>query len=200
MATRTKGKEQCFCKGENCSYKKIKLQDNYYCRIYKCGQTLRVDFKDNFIKYFNQSDNGSGYKTIIHGGRKSQKRCYVHRLVASCFLGEIDGMDINHIDTIKSNNKVENLEICTRKENYWHARKNNLHHKRTIDYSFYEFIILLYLDGAKNIDEIVRLIGYNRKSIVSILNKKSYPDYLIRFKKDYIDLDWNYESIYGYNH
>lgn len=47
----------------------------------------------------------------------------IHRLVAEVFIGDIPfGFEINHKDSIKSNNRPENLEIVTRSQNICHAR------------------------------------------------------------------------------
>lgn len=45
----------------------------------------------------------------------------VHRLVASAFIGDVEGKVINHLDGDPSNNQVSNLEIVTQKENHLHA-------------------------------------------------------------------------------
>lgn len=47
---------------------------------------------------------------------------YVHRAVASAFIGEIpEGFVINHKNGVKSNNNLENLEIVTYSQNSKHA-------------------------------------------------------------------------------
>lgn len=46
------------------------------------------------------------------------KLCKVHRLVAEAFIPKIDGKDnIDHINSIRDDNRVENLRWCTNKEN-----------------------------------------------------------------------------------
>lgn len=46
------------------------------------------------------------------------KLCKVHRLVAEAFIPKIDGKDsIDHINSVRDDNRVENLRWCTIKEN-----------------------------------------------------------------------------------
>jgi hypothetical protein len=41
----------------------------------------------------------------------------IHRLVASVFIGDITGKDIDHLDHNRANNNVENLRICSHSQN-----------------------------------------------------------------------------------
>jgi hypothetical protein len=45
----------------------------------------------------------------------------VHSLVAITFLGDVSGKHVNHINSIKTDNHVENLEIVTAAQNVKHS-------------------------------------------------------------------------------
>ena len=51
----------------------------------------------------------------------------VHRVVADHFLTGDMSLQVNHIDGNKSNNRVNNLELVTAKENVTHAHETGLH-------------------------------------------------------------------------
>ena len=58
------------------------------------------------------------YLEVVLCKNSKQKHFYVHRLVASHFIGPIPkGMEVNHIDHDRMNNSASNLEICTPSEN-----------------------------------------------------------------------------------
>lgn len=66
----------------------------------------------------------NGYEIVNLWKDKKPKTHHVHRLVASSFFGEIkNGLTINHKDFNKTNNKIDNLEVVTMKENTVHAVK-----------------------------------------------------------------------------
>ncbi|MBQ1495847.1 MAG: HNH endonuclease [Bacilli bacterium] len=68
-----------------------------------------------------QMINDRGYcqtSLMISGKKKTFK---VHQLVASAFL-----TDVNHKDGNKTNNNIDNLEYCSRKQNIIHSWQNGL--------------------------------------------------------------------------
>ena len=68
-------------------------------------------------KVLKQGTNSKGYKTInVNILGQSYTRA-VHRLVAAAFIeGDPTGLEVHHKDTNKENNRLSNLEYCTRKE------------------------------------------------------------------------------------
>ena len=63
--------------------------------------------------------------TLNLNGKKSNH--LVHQLVAKVFISNDEcKIQVNHINCIKSDNRVENLEWCTNTENYAHAVENKL--------------------------------------------------------------------------
>lgn len=62
---------------------------------------------------------GNGpYAVVAIGGTVTAKTFPVHRLVAEAFIGPLQpGMETNHVDHDKRNNRADNLEYVTVREN-----------------------------------------------------------------------------------
>lgn len=79
-------------------------------------------------RVYKQRVTPNGYCQACLRINKSYKYFYIHRLVAEYFIGNLtDGLEINHIDGNKLNNKVSNLEIVSRQENAKHAKETKLY-------------------------------------------------------------------------
>lgn len=76
------------------------------------------------LRYVNKNN---GYVYVQLWNDAKFKNIRLHKLVAENFIENVDNKpQINHIDGNKENNRVDNLEWCTCKENIQHAYKNNL--------------------------------------------------------------------------
>jgi hypothetical protein len=101
-------------------WKDIEGYEGYY-QVSNFGRvkSLNVFGKEKHRKL--QTDK-NGY--LVIGLRKlgKEKNCKVHRLVALTFIPNSNNKKtINHIDGVKTNNQVSNLEWATYSENMTHA-------------------------------------------------------------------------------
>jgi len=109
-------------KGECMQNVKIKNYPDYL--IYENGTVYSL--KTN--KFLKPGLNRGGYYVLnltkIGQPPKSHR---VHRLVAEHFLPQVKGLrDVNHIDGIKTNNDISNLEWSNKRLNGLHAYKMGL--------------------------------------------------------------------------
>ena len=71
------------------------------------------------------SETKKGYLVVHLRKNGESKTCRVHRLVAKTFIPNPNNLpQINHLDEDKTNNRVENLEWCTSKDNCNHGTRN----------------------------------------------------------------------------
>lgn len=81
--------------------------------------------------------NGSGYLQVLLYGKKKINSA-VHRLVLVHFkpIDNFQNLEVNHINGIKDDNKLENLEWVTHSENLKHALKIGLIPKGVDSYNY----------------------------------------------------------------
>ena len=86
------------------------------------GKVRALRYKRGKMKEMTLKDNGRGYQRVhLTNSNGKDRKVFVHRIVAMAFLGNVENLEINHIDGDKKNNKVDNLEICNRLENIRHS-------------------------------------------------------------------------------
>jgi hypothetical protein len=85
----------------------------------------------NYERILAHKKEKRGYLVVNLSVQGKHHMRLVHRLVAFAFLSNPDNKhDINHINGVKNDNRVENLEWATRGENIQHAYKTGLIPKR----------------------------------------------------------------------
>lgn len=78
-------------------------------------------------KILKCNTNNKGYLEVILCKNGKTKHILIHRLVAIHFVKNPNEYKVvNHIDGVKQNNKVSNLEWCTQSYNLKHAYLNGL--------------------------------------------------------------------------
>lgn len=93
--------------------------------VYSYSKKNKYNPNHNGMYLKKTNDNGYEYVTLHNNGK--QKKCAVHRIIAEAFIKNyLNKPHVNHINGVKNDNRVENLEWCTPKENCIHAYKNGL--------------------------------------------------------------------------
>lgn len=99
---------------------------NGYEGLYKVSNLGRIrSYRRR--KPLSPIEDRNGYYKINLTKDKEMKTYRIHRLVASCFIDNIDNKpEVNHIDGNKKNNNIDNLEWVTRSENESHSYRTGL--------------------------------------------------------------------------
>ena len=132
-------------------------------------------FYKKYEKILKQQNEKKGYKIVGLTKNMKQKGMLVHRLVAQAFIPNLENKrTVNHIDSNKQNNRVENLEWNTYKENIQHY-----HNTRDITYYNQKKINMydlnkVYIKTFDTIMEAERETGIDHGNIICVCSNK-YP-------------------------
>jgi hypothetical protein len=136
-------------------------------------------------KVLNQYSHFAGYKIISIYNKSIKKTIKVHRLVADAFIPNIENKpQVNHINGIKTDNRVENLEWVTAKENIMHAYENNLikskSTRKIFRYNLQGEISKIYKNST---EAILDGFSISNISLCCTKKRKTYKNYLWEYEK-----------------
>mgnify|MGYP001473383431 CR=1 FL=1 len=92
---------------------------------------------------------GAGYEYVVLSVEQKKRKIAVHRLVMKAFRGK-SNLTVNHINEVKTDNRLENLEYCTQKENC---------NKGTRNERLSEIKKIRYAEGKNKRDKLGRFIS-----------------------------------------
>jgi len=124
-----------------------------------------------------------GYKFLMVGFQYKQKHYYFHRLMWETFKGEIpEDKQINHLDGVKMNNHIDNLELTDASGNTWHAiRTGLLKHKRGSESNYHKLkemdvtgMRAAWETGLYTKAELAKLYNITATTVRSIVFRKTW--------------------------
>lgn len=144
----------------------LKPIPNYpYYSIDKNGTIF--SFRKKMYKALKGSMAKNGYLLVKVCNEKGVKRFPAHRLVAATWLQKPSNIvQINHLDGVKTNNKITNLEWVTAKQNIQHAFATGL--MKNLQGSASHFSKL----QENQVIEIKKELKNYKKGLFQILGKK----------------------------
>lgn len=152
--------------------------------IYEDGRIW--SYKSN--KWMKPTPNKNGYFYIfLSDNNNNGKKYYLHRIIYEAITNQPipEGMQVNHINEDKSDNRFENLNLMTPKDNVnWGSRNEKIGETNTNNPKRSKQVEQYDLQGNlinvwESVNEVQRQLGYHISGISKCCNGK-------------------YKSAYGY--
>ena len=166
-----------------CNMKKY-IECSYLPKGYKIS--LDGEILSKYGNVLKDAVSNSGYRFV----NINNKGYFIHRALAFSFIPNLENKEqVNHIDGIKNNNSISNLEWCTRSENVKHAYDIGLKNYRPLHYknkfgSDHNRSISIIINGIEynGYSEASRKLGINITTIYYRVNSNSEKWMHFQFK------------------
>lgn len=129
--------------------------------------------KDGYYRIHYKLDNGRNVSDVVH------------RVVAKTFIANLENKPVvNHIDSDRLNNNINNLEWCTQKENVYHSflfgkrKENKIVPRKTklTEYQISQIGFLRQYYSLKKISDLFNVSYTTMKNIVIKLKRLSHDN------------------------
>jgi len=183
-------------------WKDIKGFENIY-QVSNLGRVRSLDrvvvtknghgmkFKGKMLK-FREDRYGYHYLSMYNKKTFTKKP---HRLVAETFIPNPKNYkQVNHIDRVKTNNKIDNLEWCDASHNIQHSMEIGLRVYDKVGEDMYTSTytedqvreVINMLNQDKSHSEISQKVGMTKGNIYNIKKRKSWKHLSHLFKDNYV--------------
>ena len=148
------------------------------------------------------NDNGQGYMTVSivrNDDYKYTKK--IHQIVASTFYFHArDGLVPNHKNFNRADNRVENIELITKEENYRHMYNSFIDGEREYDFRLNREVVLKIFYEKGTLTEISKKFNIDKATVHSIKTKKSYKSITKELESNYTPHEKFYNIRLRYLH
>ena len=179
-------------------WKTVITEDGIYedYMVSNCGNIKSLNYnRTGKEKILSLDKDGIGYLHVTLYKNGKRKRYIVHRLVAMAFISNIENLPyIDHINTIKTDNRVENLRWCTHKQNMNNEltkmKQKERHHtdktKNKISESHNKKVICLEIGKIfTSVNETSRQLEINATNIAGVCRGERRQTHNLTFR--YLD-------------
>lgn len=164
-------------------WKDIEGYDGIY-KVSNLGKVISTN-QDNTGKLLTGRRTGKGYLSVALFKKSVRKNQLVHRLVAQTFIPNPENKpQVNHIDEDKTNNRVDNLEWVSAKENANHGSRNSrIHQNKAVHYNRKQIICITNGEKYNSLTEACESLGVTKTLVSRVLTgeRKSTKGYVFQY-------------------